>query len=88
MYEIRYLLAIAILSTLYTGGQCYRQFHQAYAGKDLLPLKTAALIDFVGDQVSFSSLSYSIQKLFHILYLCIRNCPLLVGLRNAYICTE
>uniref|UniRef100_A0A7C9DYY2 CASP-like protein n=1 Tax=Opuntia streptacantha TaxID=393608 RepID=A0A7C9DYY2_OPUST len=49
--EYRYLLAIAILSTLYTGGQCYRQFHQTYAGKDLLPLKTAALIDFVGDQI-------------------------------------
>lgn len=49
--EYRYLLAIAILSTLYTGGQCYRQFHQTYTGKDLLPLKTVALIDFVGDQI-------------------------------------
>lgn len=49
--EYRYLLAIAILSMLYTGGQCYRQFHQTYTGRDLLPLKTAALIDFVGDQI-------------------------------------
>ncbi|XP_061375833.1 CASP-like protein 4B1 isoform X2 [Gastrolobium bilobum] len=49
--EYRYLLAIAILSILYTGGQVFRQAHELSTGKNLLQLRTVALIDFVGDQV-------------------------------------
>ncbi|XP_061375832.1 CASP-like protein 4B1 isoform X1 [Gastrolobium bilobum] len=48
--EYRYLLAIAILSILYTGGQVFRQAHELSTGKNLLQLRTVALIDFVGDQ--------------------------------------
>ncbi|KAF1868204.1 hypothetical protein Lal_00018723 [Lupinus albus] len=49
--EYRYLLAVAILSSLYTGGQVYRQVHELFIGKNLLQPRTAALIDFFGDQI-------------------------------------
>ncbi|KAJ1419274.1 Casparian strip membrane protein domain [Sesbania bispinosa] len=49
--EYRYLLAIAILSSLYTGGQVFRQVHELSTGKTLLQPRIASLIDFVGDQV-------------------------------------
>ncbi|CAO2823982.1 unnamed protein product [Amaranthus hypochondriacus] len=49
--EYRYLLAIAILSTMYTGLQCFRHVHQLSTGNDFFTLKTSALVDFVGDQV-------------------------------------
>ncbi|KAE9603149.1 hypothetical protein Lalb_Chr12g0207401 [Lupinus albus] len=49
--DCRYLLAVAILSSLYTGGQVYRQVHELFIGKNLLQPRTAALIDFFGDQI-------------------------------------
>ncbi|KNA02621.1 hypothetical protein SOVF_216990, partial [Spinacia oleracea] len=50
--EYRYLLAIAILSSIYTGLQCFRHVHQLSSGKQFVDLKTSALIDFVGDQIT------------------------------------
>ncbi|XP_074281434.1 CASP-like protein 4B1 [Silene latifolia] len=50
--EYRYVLAIAILSTIYTGVQTYKQVHQHSTGKELLAFKNSALIDFVGDQIT------------------------------------
>ncbi|KAL2900014.1 CASP-like protein 4B1 [Bienertia sinuspersici] len=49
--EYRYLLGIAILSTLYTGFQCFKYVHQLSSGKEFVSMKTSALIDFVGDQI-------------------------------------
>jgi len=51
LFPNRYLVGIAILSALYTGGQTFRQIHQLYFAKDLPPLKHAVVVDFVGDQV-------------------------------------
>ncbi|OAY41570.1 hypothetical protein MANES_09G112600v8 [Manihot esculenta] len=48
--EYRYLLAIAILSTLYTGGQVLRHIHELSTGKFLLQQRTSAMVDFFGDQ--------------------------------------
>ncbi|KAE9603151.1 hypothetical protein Lal_00018718 [Lupinus albus] len=49
--EYRYLLAVTILSSLYTGGQVYRQVQELSTGKNLLQPRTAAIIDFFGDQI-------------------------------------
>lgn len=49
--EYRYLLAIAILSSLYTGAQAFRQVHELSTGKQLIKPRMAALIDFFGDQI-------------------------------------
>ncbi|KAF7845256.1 CASP-like protein 4B1 [Senna tora] len=49
--EYRYVLAIAILSTLYTGCQVFRQVQELSTGKSLLQPRTASLIDFCGDQI-------------------------------------
>ncbi|XP_061375809.1 CASP-like protein 4B4 [Gastrolobium bilobum] len=49
--EYRYLLAIAIISSLYTGGQVFRQALELSTGQTLLQSRTLAFIDFVGDQV-------------------------------------
>ncbi|GMH23147.1 hypothetical protein Nepgr_024990 [Nepenthes gracilis] len=49
--EYRYVLAIAILSTLYTGGQSLKQVHQLSTGKELITQRNSALIDFFGDQI-------------------------------------
>ncbi|PKI54917.1 hypothetical protein CRG98_024699 [Punica granatum] len=49
--EYRYLLAIAILSSLYTGVQALRHVHQLSTGKTMFQDRTSALIDFCGDQV-------------------------------------
>ncbi|KAA8517482.1 hypothetical protein F0562_017775 [Nyssa sinensis] len=49
--EYRYVLAIAILSTLYTGGQFMRQVHELSTGKETFPRRNLALIDFYGDQI-------------------------------------
>ncbi|KAK3444932.1 hypothetical protein EUGRSUZ_A00628 [Eucalyptus grandis] len=49
--EFRYLLAISILATLYTGVQALRHVHQISTGQDLVKRQTSALIDFAGDQV-------------------------------------
>ncbi|XP_027349342.1 CASP-like protein 4B1 [Abrus precatorius] len=49
--EYRYLLAIAILSSLYTGAQAFRQLQEFSTGKQLLQPRMAAMIDFFGDQI-------------------------------------
>ncbi|XP_061362104.1 CASP-like protein 4B1 [Gastrolobium bilobum] len=49
--EFRYLVAIAILSTLYTGCQAFRQVQELSTGKQLLQPKMAAMVDFFGDQI-------------------------------------
>ncbi|XP_038702438.1 CASP-like protein 4B1 [Tripterygium wilfordii] len=49
--EYRYLLGIAILSTLYTGIQTLRHVHELSTGKSMLQPRTSALVDFVGDQI-------------------------------------
>lgn len=50
----RYVLAIAILSTLYTGFQTWKQIHEIYTSREIISRRNAAMIDFVGDQVLFS----------------------------------
>lgn len=47
----RYVLAIAILSTLYAGAQALRQVQEMSTGKQFFPARTLALVDFFGDQV-------------------------------------
>jgi len=47
----RYLLGMAILSSLYTGGQAFRQIHELSTAKQMLKPRMAAMIDFFGDQV-------------------------------------
>ncbi|PNY12311.1 CASP-like protein aralydraft_321547-like protein [Trifolium pratense] len=49
--EYRYLLAIAILSSLYTGAQAFRQIQELSKGKPLIKPSVAAIIDFFGDQI-------------------------------------
>ncbi|GFY95759.1 uncharacterized protein family [Actinidia rufa] len=49
--EYRYVLAIAILSTLYTGVQVLRQIHELSTGNLLFSRRNLALVDFFGDQV-------------------------------------
>ncbi|KAI3677691.1 hypothetical protein L6452_36957 [Arctium lappa] len=51
--EFRYELAIAILSSIYTGFQVWRQYRLISTGKELLSFsdQNLALIDFVGDQI-------------------------------------
>ncbi|XP_024019541.1 CASP-like protein 4B1 isoform X2 [Morus notabilis] len=48
--EFRYVLAIATLSTLYSGGQCLLKVHELSTGKYLFQRSTSALFDFCGDQ--------------------------------------
>ncbi|XP_071722335.1 CASP-like protein 4B1 [Rutidosis leptorrhynchoides] len=50
--EYRYALAIAILSTLYTGLQSWRQIHEMSTGKAIISGRNLALIDFFGDQIT------------------------------------
>lgn len=49
--EYRYLLAIAMLSSLYTGLQSWRHFHQISTGKKMFDRRTSAMADFFGDQI-------------------------------------
>ncbi|CAM8977014.1 unnamed protein product [Rhodiola kirilowii] len=49
--EYRYVLAIAILTFLYTGAQSLKQIHELSTGKFLIERRTSALIDFFGDQI-------------------------------------
>ncbi|KAF8006057.1 hypothetical protein BT93_K0372 [Corymbia citriodora subsp. variegata] len=49
--EYRYLLAIAILSSLYTGVQALRHVYQIFTGNQFLQHRTSAMINFCGDQV-------------------------------------
>ncbi|KAA0044207.1 CASP-like protein 4B1 [Cucumis melo var. makuwa] len=48
--EFRYVLAIEILSTLYTGAQVLRQFHELSTGKSVFLPQKSVFIDFIGDQ--------------------------------------
>ncbi|XP_062167748.1 CASP-like protein 4B1 [Alnus glutinosa] len=47
----RYVLAIAIMSTVYTGGKALRQAQELLTGKRLFQQRTSALLDFFGDQI-------------------------------------
>ncbi|TMW89640.1 hypothetical protein EJD97_016860 [Solanum chilense] len=49
--EYRYVLAIAILSSLYTGFQVLRQIQELSTGKESFSRQRLALIGFIGDQV-------------------------------------
>ncbi|KAL3531630.1 hypothetical protein ACH5RR_005151 [Cinchona calisaya] len=50
--EYRYVLAIAILSTLYTGLQVFRHVHELSTGREVFSSRrNSALLDFFGDQV-------------------------------------
>lgn len=49
--EYRYVLAIAILSTLYTGLQAFRQIRELSTGRELFTLRNSAMLDFIGDQI-------------------------------------
>ncbi|KAE8661022.1 putative CASP-like protein [Hibiscus syriacus] len=48
--EYRYLLAIAILSTLYTGVQALRHVNALWNAMQILDQRISAMVDFVGDQ--------------------------------------
>ncbi|XP_077213740.1 CASP-like protein 4B1 isoform X2 [Tasmannia lanceolata] len=48
--EYRYCLAISILAFLYTGAQILLQIYRFSTGKDVIPQRTSAYIDFFGDQ--------------------------------------
>ncbi|GMN40461.1 hypothetical protein TIFTF001_009686 [Ficus carica] len=50
--EYRYVLAIAILTTLYSGGQCLLKVHELSTGKYLFQRSTSVLFDFSGDQMA------------------------------------
>ncbi|KAC2623121.1 hypothetical protein FH972_027184 [Carpinus fangiana] len=47
----RYELAIAILSTVYTGGKALRQVLELWTGKRWFQRRTSALLDFFGDKI-------------------------------------
>lgn len=47
----RYVLAIAILSSLYTGLQILRQIHELSTGREIISRKNLLIVDFIGDQV-------------------------------------
>ncbi|KAG7027874.1 CASP-like protein 4B1, partial [Cucurbita argyrosperma subsp. argyrosperma] len=49
--EFRYVLAIAILSTFYTGAQVFRQIHEVSTARSMFPPPKSAIIDFIGDQI-------------------------------------
>ncbi|XP_004492518.1 CASP-like protein 4B1 [Cicer arietinum] len=49
--EYRYVLATAILSSLYTGAQVFRQVQELSTGKQLIKPRIAAMVDFFGDQI-------------------------------------
>lgn len=49
--EYRYLLAAAILSTLYTGWKATRQAYELWARKNLFQKRISAFLDFFGDQI-------------------------------------
>ncbi|CAA0827475.1 CASP-like protein 4B1 [Striga hermonthica] len=49
--EYRYVVAIAILSTLYTGFQAFRQIYELSTGREVVSLPYVGMIDFFGDQI-------------------------------------
>lgn len=48
----RYVVAIGILSTLYTGLQVLRQIHELSSTAQYFSRQNLAMVDFIGDQVS------------------------------------
>uniref|UniRef100_A0A7N0UC09 CASP-like protein n=1 Tax=Kalanchoe fedtschenkoi TaxID=63787 RepID=A0A7N0UC09_KALFE len=48
--EYRYVLAIAVLSFLYTAAQSLKHVYELSAARTLVQPRTAALVDFFGDQ--------------------------------------
>ncbi|KAL3629857.1 hypothetical protein CASFOL_026169 [Castilleja foliolosa] len=51
MVDPLYVLAIAILSTLYTGLQIFRQFRELSTGREIIPRQYVGRIEFFGDQI-------------------------------------
>ncbi|KAL8102127.1 hypothetical protein AgCh_026858 [Apium graveolens] len=49
--EYSYLLAIAVISTIYTGGQVYLQVHDILTGVQTFSHKNMAFCNFIGDQI-------------------------------------
>jgi hypothetical protein len=49
---IRYCLGVAILAFLYSMGQTALKLYETQKNGGVVPRKTAALVDFAGDQVS------------------------------------
>ncbi|ONI03850.1 hypothetical protein PRUPE_6G285800 [Prunus persica] len=49
--EYSYVLAIAILSMLYSGVQAARQVHQLFTGREVFQRQTSAWVAFIGDQI-------------------------------------
>ncbi|CAI9768405.1 unnamed protein product [Fraxinus pennsylvanica] len=49
--EYRYVLAIAILSSLYTGLQILRQVQELSTGREMISPKNMLVVDFFGDQI-------------------------------------
>ncbi|CAN4106168.1 unnamed protein product [Withania somnifera] len=49
--EYRYVLAIAILSTLYTGLLLLRQVYELSTNKEIFSWQNLALLEFIGDQL-------------------------------------
>lgn len=49
--EYRYVLAIAILATLYAGLQALRQIHELSTGREMFSRQNLAVVDFFGDQI-------------------------------------
>ncbi|WOL06859.1 hypothetical protein Cni_G15593 [Canna indica] len=49
--EYRYLLAVSVLTLLYSVAQVWRQAHRFSTGRDLVPRKYSELVDFAGDQL-------------------------------------
>ncbi|KAI3987242.1 hypothetical protein MKX01_031726 [Papaver californicum] len=51
IHQLRYLLAAAILSTVYTTFQVTRQSYYFSTGKSFFEQRTTSLVDFFGDQI-------------------------------------
>ncbi|KAL1804609.1 hypothetical protein ACET3Z_027677 [Daucus carota] len=50
--EYSYLLAVAVISTVYTGGQVYLQVHELATGVQTFSRKKLTLCSFIGDQIA------------------------------------
>ncbi|GAA0145907.1 hypothetical protein LIER_05984 [Lithospermum erythrorhizon] len=49
--ELRYVLAIAIISTIYTGCQAFLTFNEFTSGKEYISQHYKTRLDFIGDQL-------------------------------------
>lgn len=50
--EYRYLLAVSVLAFFYTTAQLVRKVPRSSGRSDMLPARTAATVDFAGDQIA------------------------------------